>query len=96
MVQESKSYLPEIVNLGKELEKTRESKGEIFNKEDYQELTTPGLNPAYGLSFWLNQNGVDAENNDRSAFFPACSRDALIVVVNFLTYCLMEFFCSCQ
>jgi len=78
MPQGGKTYLPDIIKLGIELIEASKGKGVVFNEKDIAEIVKPGLNPNYGLSFWLNDSGLDNNSEEQLPLFPACGPSEMI------------------
>lgn len=64
--------LPEIQKLAEELLAASLGKGKVFDANDIKLLTTPGLNPSYGLSVWLNDKGVDTSGKTIPPTYADC------------------------
>ncbi|MBK04191.1 MAG: hypothetical protein CL920_30470 [Deltaproteobacteria bacterium] len=69
--------LPEIKKLAEELLAASLGKGKIFDINDIKTLRTPGLNPTYGLSVWLNSAGIDTTGTSIKATYPDCGDDSV-------------------
>ena len=68
----ARATLQDIAILGGELLAAAHGDGIVFNVTDIASLTTPGLNPPYGLAVWLNDNGVDAFYDRVEPSYPSC------------------------
>jgi len=81
IAQGGKTYLPHIMLLGIELMNAFKGEGTIFDEKDIAEIVTPGLNPTYGLTFWLNDEGLDNNGNEQKPLFPACESHEIITML---------------
>lgn len=69
-----KAVLPDLIKVGGELMEAARGQGQILNATDVESFTLPGLNPSYGLSFWLNTDDGFSPTGDalEATFYPAC------------------------
>lgn len=78
MAQGGQTTLRDMIKIGDELLLAARGQGAIFRPEDLKTLMTPGVNAAYGLSVWLNQDGQTPGGGTFSAPWPACGSAGLL------------------
>lgn len=72
-----RATLSDLAVLGLELLDAAKGQGRVFTASDVDALTTPGLNPTYGIGFWLNDDGISVDGTTVAPRYPSCDATAV-------------------
>lgn len=67
-----RATLPDVAKLGLELLSAFNGESELISLDDLADITQSGLNPNFGLGFWLNADGTNYANDPTTPSYPAC------------------------
>ena len=73
--------LQDLATLGLELLAAVNGNGQVLQEQAIASLTTPGVNPSYGLTFWLNAEGVDLDGSSLQPPFSQCGNTAAFYMI---------------